>query len=67
MDEIVELVFAIFLIVVLVTCVQIWNYVQCGNKAEMMGFRSSYGVTTGCMIERGPGLWVPIGSYRTME
>jgi hypothetical protein len=57
------------LLVVLAIVVFIGYFVEsasCSNRAEMMGFPSSYGMMQGCMIHTKSG-WVDIDHYRVLQ
>lgn len=45
----------------------IWDSITCSNKGDLMLKKTSYGLSTGCMIEYRPGEWVPINQYRVVD
>lgn len=44
-----------------------WDYQGCYNKAQMMGMKSNYGLTTGCMVEVEPSKWRDIEAVREVK
>ena len=39
----------------------------CAAKAEAMGLKHRYSLTTGCMVEYKPGKWIAIAQYRVID
>ncbi len=54
-----EIVVIIIAIVALLFISWVVRVVGCDNRWEESGYKSKYGITSGCMVQRTNGTWVP--------
>lgn len=67
MNDYGELVLVVIGVIVIGFLVLVFKGVSCANKADSMGMKWSFGITTGCMVEHKPGRWIDIEKYRVMD
>lgn len=54
-----EIWMMVVVLIALLTISWIVNVVGCTNRWEETGYKSKYGITSGCMVQRTNGTWVP--------
>jgi hypothetical protein len=57
----------ILLVVLLLAGVYAIDSYNCKQKWEKSGFRSTYYLISGCLIETRPGQWIPEKNYRELD
>ena len=57
----------ILLVVLFCAGLVLWESTTCESRWARAGFQARYGITTGCLVETKPGLWIPEKNYRQLE
>lgn len=66
-DETLIGIFAAVVFVLLTAALYAWDKHSCYYRANQMGFKSSYTLVGGCMIEYKPNKWIDIDKYRAVD